>query len=155
MAPFWQLCDNGDLEAVRAAIARGEDVNAGDDQSVTGLMWALVMEHNSVVKVLLQQPSLDINSIASNGNTAIHWSCSCGNMTGLRMLLGDPRLSSVNTGCKSGFTPLMVAVLKGKVEFVRELMRVEGVDLETRDGEGRSPEELARWVKCSAILGTN
>ena len=75
-------------------------------------------------------------------------------MTGLRMLLGDPRLTSVNTGSKGGFTPLMVAVLKDKAEFVRELMRVEGVDLETRDGEGRSAEDLARWVKCSAILGT-
>ena len=155
MAPFWQLCDDGDLEGVRAAIARGEDVNGGDNQNMTGLMWALVMEHNSVVNVLLQQPSLDINRIASNGNTAIHWSCSCGNMTGLRMLLGDPRLTSVNAGSKGGFTPLMVAVLKDKAEFVRELMRVEGVDLEARDGEGRSPEDLARWVKCSAMLGTN
>ena len=38
----------------------------------------------------------------------------------------------------------MVAVFKGSVGCVRELVRIEGMDLETRDDEGRSLEEMAR-----------
>ena len=39
---------------------------------------------------------------------------------------------------------LVVAVYSGSVEVVRELVMVKGVDLETRDDEGRSLEEMAR-----------
>ena len=37
----------------------------------------------------------------------------------------------------------MMAVCCGSVEVVRELVRVEGVDLETRDDEGESLEQVA------------
>ena len=96
ITPFRQLCDDGDLEGVRAAIARGEDVNSWEKHNMTGLMWASYRGHNSVVKVLLQQRSLDINSSDNRCNAALHYACDNGNLTGLRMLLGDPRLTSVN-----------------------------------------------------------
>ena len=41
----------------------------------------------------------------------------------------------------------MVAVFKGSLGCVRQLVRIEGMDLETRDDEGRSLKEVARWVK--------
>ena len=41
----------------------------------------------------------------------------------------------------------MEAVRGGRVDCVRELVRVEGVDLNTRDERGRRLEEGARWVK--------
>ena len=127
---------------MRAAIARGQDVNSSDGANTTGLMWALFRGHNSVVELLLSQPSLDVNSSNSNGSTALHWAR--GNVTGLRLLLADPRLTSINARDGGGWTPLMSAVWWGSVEVVRELVRVEGVDLETRDGEGRSLEQVAR-----------
>ena len=83
-----------------------------------------------------------MNSSASNGDTALHWAYS--NVTGLRLLLADARLTtSINARGWSGQTPLMVAVWFGSVEVVRELVRVEGVDLETRDGRGWSLEQVA------------
>ena len=146
MAPFWQLCDDGDLEGVRAAIARGEDVNGVDDQNVTGLMWAVGRGHYSVVEVLLQQPSLDMNSINDHGTTAVYYACLNNKVIALRMLLGDPRLTSVNTRDPEGRTPLMIAVLNNRVGCVRELARVEGLDLETSGGNDMSLENVARWV---------
>ena len=37
-----------------------------------------------------------------------------------------------------------MAVYSGSVEVVRELVMVKGVDLETRDDEGKSLKEMAR-----------
>ena len=142
MTEFWRLCRTGRLEELRAALARGQDVNSSDGGNTTGLMWALHEGHNSVVELLLSQPSLDVNTSASNGSTALH--CTSSNVTGLRLLLADPRLTSINARGYLGRTPLMRAVMCGSVEVVRELVRVEGVDLETRDDRGRSLEEVAR-----------
>ena len=142
MPPFWSLCEAGRLQEVGAALARGQDVNSRDRYNVTGLMRALDKEHNSVVELLLSQPSLDVNTSNSYGRTALHWAYS--NVTGLRLLLADPRLTSVNARDCGGWTPLMRAVWWGSVEVVRELVRVEGVDLETRDDGGRSLEQVAR-----------
>ena len=107
------------------------------------MMWALDRGHNSVVELLLSQPNLDVNSITSNGLTALHYASR--NVTGIRLLLAHPpRLTSVNARGYAGWTPLMSAVWWGSVEVVRELVRVEGVDLETRDDQGSSLEEVAR-----------
>ena len=72
-------------------------------------------------------------------------------------LLAGPRLTtSINARGKGGRTPLMAAVGRGSVEVARELVMVEGVDLETRDDWGRSLEpkvgELVGVVCASAVL---
>ena len=96
-----------------------------------------------VVKELLHHPSVAIDSSDVCGNTAIHAASVTGNVIGLRMLLGDPRLTCVDTRNEDGQTPLMTAVRSSVIDSVREL--VERADLETRDGEGRSLEEVARY----------
>ena len=116
-----------------AAVARGENVNAGDQFSITGLMLALLRGHNHIVQFMVEEPSLHINSSDSDGDTDVHWAVNSDNVTGLRILLGSPRLTSVNKRNSKGWTPLMQAVRGGKVECARELVRVEGVDLETWD----------------------
>ena len=148
MAPIWGLCARGDLKGLKAALAMGEDVNAGDENNMTGLMFALYSGNNPIVEVLLQQPSLDLTSSDNcglgNGQTAVHWACYNDNVTGLRMLLAHPRQTSVNTKDPQGWTPLMCAVLCGSVECVKELVSIEGLDLMTTDYEGDSVEEEAR-----------
>ena len=145
---LWQLCQQGDLEGVKAALARGENVNGVDGLNQTGLMLALERGHNSVVHELLHESTIAVNNCNSRCDTALHFASASDNVTGLRMLLGaqapGPRLTSVQTQGYLGHTPLMRAVMVGKMECVRELVSVEGVDLETRDDEGRSLEEMAR-----------
>ena len=142
MTSFPHLCEEGRLEEVRAALARGQDVNSSVRDNRTGLMGAILGGHNSVVELLLSQPSLNVNSTTSIGATALHLACP--NVTGLRLLLADPRLTSINARDGFGNTPLMWAVSDGSVECVRELVMVEGVDLETRDDDGTSLEQVAR-----------
>ena len=143
MAPLWQLCMDGDLGGVSRALRRGEKVNSGDSIGNTGLMWAVSNKHNSIVEFLLQYPGVDVNCRDTDGWTALHYSVYSDNLEGLRLLLAHPGMRSLNTRAGAG-TPLMWAVLRGSLSCVRELVGVEGVDLDTRDGQGRSLEEVAR-----------
>ena len=73
MDSFWQLCGIGDLFGVRAAIARGQDVNEASGRgfgNFTGLMRAVADSNNDIVKLLLEQPNVDLNSTTVNGQTA-------------------------------------------------------------------------------------
>ena len=137
----WELCREGNLKGVKAAIDGGQDLNSSNANNSTGLMWALTRGHNSVVELLLSQPSLDVNTSDISGDTALH--CAYSNVTGLKLLLQASRLTSINARDRHGYTPLMMAVCHGSAEVVQELVRVVGVDLETRDDYGRSLEELA------------
>ena len=70
-----QMCFMGKLAEVRKAIARGEDVNKKFWTGVgekTGLMLAVECKHNSIVKLLLEQPTLGLNLTDSNGWTVLH-----------------------------------------------------------------------------------
>ena len=99
--------------------------------------------HEAVVELLLQQQGLDVN-LANEADhwTALHMACFLGCAGIVRRLLAHPSLTCHNDS--DGCSPLMLAVIRNNVEWVRELVAGEGVHLETRDSRGRSPEEVAR-----------
>ena len=67
MAPMWELCLDGKLDEVRSALARGEDVNDKDSiNGYTALMFAVCERHNSIVKLLLDQPAVSQLNCASH-----------------------------------------------------------------------------------------
>ena len=141
---LWHLCRVGNLDKVRRALARGEDVNSKDENNTTGLMLAVVHKRNSVVRLLLEQPTVDLNCILQHGTTALHFAVDGDNVEGVRMLLADPRLNTVNHKNMWGQTPVMFAMDCQKVNALRELVNHPSVDLDTRDGSGSSLEESAR-----------
>ena len=145
MASLSWLCSEGKLDQVRAALARGADVNGqsgGLNQTV--LMWAIMNEHNSIVRLLLEQPTVDLNATDSFEQTALHHAVYENNVEGVQLLLADPRLNTANPKDKWGMTPVIVAMFWKKVNALRELVNHPSVDLDTRDASGRSLEEAAR-----------
>ena len=56
----------------------------------------------------------------------------------------DPRQSSLNVSAAWGETPLMMAVSREQEEVVRLLATLQGVQLDTRDGQGRGLLQVAR-----------
>ena len=73
MAPLWQLCVVGKLAEVREALARGEDVNGkADEGAFTALMGAMFVGDTEIVKLLLEQPTVDLNYSDTSGQTALH-----------------------------------------------------------------------------------
>ena len=124
-------------------MGRREGVNGGDRSDVTGLMWAVNRKHNSIVEFLLRQPDVDVNSQDTDGYTALHYSVYGDNLEGLRLLLAHPGMRSLNTGNGNGRVPLMWAVYHGSLACVKELVQVDGVDLDTR-AMGATLEDVAR-----------
>ena len=92
----------GILDEVRRALAKGEDVNSKDENNRTGLMYAVWKNHNPVVILLLEQPTVDLNCTNQNGTTALHYAVDDDNVDGVRMLLADPRLASTLSIIRTG-----------------------------------------------------
>jgi len=111
---------------VRAALASGQNVNQRSPSGVSGLMYAASGSHDDIVELLLLQPGVDINSPDSSvlaGGTPLHWACSrSGNNRGLARLLAQPGMASLDVLDSNGCTPLMLAVRRGGVDSVRQLV---------------------------------
>ena len=136
MSPLWELCDDGELAEVRAALARGEDVNSKGANGDTALMRAVGKKHNSIVKLLLDQPAVDVNVKDNDGKTALHWAASANNAEGARMLLLHKDFKSANVTNNWGWTALMWAVKYRKEEVLRELVEHQCMSLDVGDLEG-------------------
>ena len=137
MAPLWKLAE------ARAALTRGEDVNnknsfgwtalmlaVCNSNGTTPLMWAVSFKHNSIVKLLLDQPAVDVNVKDDNGRTALHWAAWNNNAEGARMLLLHKDFNSANVTDNGDRTALMVAVYNSNEEVLRELVDHQCVSLD-------------------------
>ena len=116
-----------------------------DAITTTGLFYAVEKKHNSIVRLLLEQPTADLNNTDMCGDTALH--CAVyhdGNIEAVQLLLADPRLNTVNHKNNDGETPVMLAMIFGNMDALRKLAFHSSVDLDTRDDQGRSLEEVAR-----------
>merc|ERR1712165_562383 len=91
---LWRLCYDGKLDEVRSALARGEDVNDKDSYGSTPLICTVYMRHNSIVKLLLDQPGVKINEKNNLGHTALLCAADENNPKVARMLLLHPTMDS-------------------------------------------------------------
>ena len=131
---LWELCKDGKLVEVRAALARGADVNNKDCDGTTALMWAVMKSHNLIVKLLFDQPRVKVNEKDNWGRTALHYAAYGNNPEGARLLLLHPGFNSANATNNSGSTALMLAVSWRKKEVLVELVRHDSVSLDIPDG---------------------
>ena len=141
MPLLYQLCMDGKLAEVRAALARGEDVNEKDSIGTTALMFAVLKKHNSIVKLLLDQPAVDVNVKDKWGQTALHRAAYVNNPEGARMLLLHKDFNSANVTNNWGTTALMIAVKNRKEEVLRELVEHQCVSLDV----GYLERNQMRW----------
>ena len=143
--PIWQFCADGDMKGLREALERGEDLSDTDGSyGLSVLMWTVIRSQDDVMEFLLKQPSINVNQQNNTGNTALHLACCTQDrVTAVSMLVVHPSIS-LNTKNSKGATPLMLATQSGIIDNVKVLMTVRGVDLETKDGDGRNLEEVAR-----------
>ena len=114
---FVYLCEQGNLEGVKAALERGADVNATDENGQTGLMLALRnrnrhysrSSHDSVVELLLKTPNIDVNQKDKRGFCALREAVSKKNFRLLILLLNSPNID-VNIVSNNGGSAIYWAV---------------------------------------------
>ena len=77
--------------------------------------------------------------------SALHCACQEDNVPAISLIARHPSKPNLNTENSRGETPLMVAVKCGSINSLRCLLGLPGVDMETKDEEGRDLMEIARY----------
>ena len=128
---LFALCATGELDEMRAALEREEDVNERERFNSTMLMYATVVEDKiPLLKLLLEQPTIEVNMGAGDeGFTALHLAVGEGKIEAMKVLLMDPR---VDVNCKTSEreTPLIFAAKEAKrFDKLQLLLADERVDV--------------------------
>ena len=140
VTPLMTCAKSGSVDAVRMLIEYGASVNAKEPAAnQTALMWAASEHHPEVVQALIEAHA-DLKANTKQGFTAIHFAAREGDLESVKALLaagvdvniltqaegGANRVSnflgiSKTTGA-FGYTPLLVATVRGQVELALWLL---------------------------------
>lgn len=138
--PLMTCSKTGSVDAVRMLIEYGADVNAKEPrENQTALMWAAAERHPEVVKALIAAHA-DLNAHTKQGFLAIHFAAREGDIESMKAFLaagmdanvltqtegGTNRVSNFLGIAKTigslGYTPLLVAVVRGQVDLALWLL---------------------------------
>ena len=110
------------------------------------LQAAMIHTQHREVRQLLLAKDFDITTVTSDGYTALHRAASNGIADAIPHIGNDRRMTStlMNTKNRYGYTALMLAVGKGHLDCVKELIKLEGVDWDTKTHRGESLEDVAK-----------
>ena len=111
---------------------RGEDVNNrnADNQTVLLDVAGQCSEnHLSILKLLLEQPSTEVNLADDEGNTALHRATNSKNIEAVRILLADQRVD-INWKNSMKMTPLIIAAKEAdNIDILKLLIAESRVDV--------------------------
>jgi ankyrin repeat protein len=146
---------------VKTALAHGVSPNVRDANGETGLIVAMRYEAPDVARLLMDQPGIDLEAKAPNGNTALmmaafrnnktavlellkrgaqvnqkgwtalHYAAAAGSVDITTILLD--KYAYIDAESPSGMTPLMLAAREGQEQIV-ELLLNQGADATLKDG---------------------
>jgi ankyrin repeat protein len=144
--PLMTCAKAGSADAVRMLVEYGAAVNAKDPaQGQTALMWAAAERHPDVVKALIEAHA-DLKANTKQGFAAIHFAARVGDLESVKLLLAagvdinaltqaegaanrvTSQLGIAKTVGTLGYTPLLVAVVRGQVDLALYLLD-HGADL--------------------------
>ncbi|CAB4581449.1 MAG: hypothetical protein F2563_04965 [Actinobacteria bacterium] len=137
-----QLTQRGDIDACRAFLEAGADVNMIGTNGFTPLITASTYGHLKIFRLLLEYRA-DINIKDAIGADALNRASGFGYLEICQLLLD--RGADVNTQDKIGQTPLHVAAHRGHYEICRLLVE-KGANINAIENENRcSPIIMAAW----------
>jgi ankyrin repeat protein len=137
--PLMTCARSGSADAVRMLLEFGAAVNATEPaQKQTALMWAAAEKHPDVVKAFIEAHA-DLTARSKQGFTALHFAARMGDLETVKLLLGAGmdvniltqtatkntvvnQLGIPKSAGTSGYTPLLVAVMRGQVDLALYLL---------------------------------
>ena len=107
------------------------NVNAGDDEGSTALMWAAEYNHLDMVVSLMNHPGIDLNVQDSDNWTALHYAVNDNSPAIVAQLVSDDRVdtSLKTTGVFNNSTPLKYAIRREHAECAK-ILREHGAPYE-------------------------
>ena len=138
--PLMTCAKSGAADAVRMLVEYGATVNAKEpSENQTALMWAAAERHPDVMRALIEAHA-DLQANTKQGFTALHFAARVGDLESVKLLLAagvDVNLLTHTAGGANrvtnqlgiaktvgtiGYTPLLVAVVRGQVDLALYLM---------------------------------
>ncbi|KAJ2978093.1 hypothetical protein NUW58_g7604 [Xylaria curta] len=110
----------------------GSNVNLRDDLNRTPLIIAAGMGHQAVVKLLLEQPSVEVNVILDCADRTPLYAAARGGHEAVVELLLDVGKAEADLARPGEHTPLSVAAEYGHEAIVRRLLNTGKVDVNSR-----------------------
>jgi ankyrin repeat protein len=169
--PLHEASSRGDLEGLKAQLAKGVDVNIplrgerAERQGMTPLMSAVISSGPETVKALLGAKA-DVHARTDDGFTALHFASERGVPGNTQALIEAIALtmppSNLSKGVpsagwgvdavnKAGETPMMLAARSGSVEKVLALLGA-GAGVQQRDQQGATALALASASNADALV---
>ena len=147
-------CFKGNLEHVQTLLAEGVSVNSQLGEGITPLVGAMGKNHTDIVKLLLDRPETKLVMENIDSTTALHFACLKNAASVIILYCQDKRITAdiINQKDKWGNTPLMEAVENGSLDALKELSKVDLVDWNTKDGNGRTVMEVAFLYKQRNVV---
>ena len=137
-APVADAARIGDLDAVRALLAAGEDVSAAHGDGMSALHWAAERGDAALVETLLQGGAT-VDAVTRIGSyTPLHVASAAGQAEVMSLLLaaGSDPTSATSPG---GATPLHLAANAGSVDAITALID-HGAEVDAREATwGQTP----------------
>jgi uncharacterized protein len=139
---LFELIDAGDEDALREELDRDpETASVRDADGFSPVLYALYNDHADLVDPILDaNPALDVFDAAAVGRTR-----------GLEELVEAER-ALVHTRFVDGSTPLHLAARFDQRDAA-ELLLENGADANARDGDGRTPAEVATGDTRELLAG--
>ena len=158
---FFRAAQLNNTSGIKKLLARGLSPNLREPGGETALIVAMRYEAYNVAKLLMDQPGIDLEAKAPNGNTALmmaafrqnkavvqdmikrgaqvnqkgwtalHYAAAAGSIEVTQLLLDN--YAYIDAEAPSGMTPLMIAAREGQ-EKVVELLLEQGADATLIDG---------------------
>ncbi len=119
-APVAEAAERGDLEAVRALLRQGADVNAAQGDGMTALHWAALNGHTQMAEVLLYAGARPEATTRLGEYRPLHLAARAGHAEVLAALLA--RGSDPNAPTATGARALHLAAASGSAKTVSALL---------------------------------
>jgi|GEM_PF-5928124 len=103
--------------------------------------------------MMLRAPGIDIQATDDSGSTVLHWVCSRASLetTNAKLEQLIAKGANVNAQDNEGYTPLMWAVWHRKLEAVKMLLAVPGINSSLKNKRGQTAKTFLDYRRAGAL----
>ena len=145
---MWYAACGGHVQCVELLLQHNVNANKADNFDVTPLAAACKQGHISVLKLLVESGSVDINTKNAEGMTPLMQAAIAGQTKLVKVLIAFG--ADVNLPNSSRMTPLHHAAVQGKSNMCSLLVKL-GADLNACDKKGQTPLHSAVYYGRSVV----